>query len=547
MKMKDDNPKESGAGFTLDRRSLLRASMLAGGALAAHSLSGGGAFAAADSNPPIAKTKTGTVRGAVEDAINVFKGIPYGAPPTGSLRFMPPVPPAPWTGVRDALQFGDQCPQVPPPPTPEWQSWARQTGESEDCLVLNVWTPALRDGKRRPVMVWFHGGGYSVFSGSATVYDGARICKKGDIVLVTLNHRLNAFGYLYLGELGGEKFADSGNVGQLDLVLALEWVRDNIKEFGGDPNNVTIFGESGGGGKVSATLAMPAAKGLFHRAAIQSGPGLQGIKREAATKMARNFMAALQLQPDQVEELQKLPVSRLLEAVKTVTQGMPVGGFGPVVDGRSLPRDPFTPDAPAVSADVPIIVGYNKDETTILFPPPGVFSLDWTTLPQRLTPILGGNTGKVIELCRSKYPQASASDLYFQITTERGMGLGSITLAERKSEQGRAPAFLYRLEWETPIEGGRLRTPHALDLPMVFDNVAKSESVIGDGAVEAQKVADAMSSAWIAFAHTGKPDAKGAPHWPPYDTKTRATMIFNVTTKVVNDPDSEIHEILRGA
>ena len=256
-------------------------------------------------------------------------------------------------------------------------------------------------------------------------------------------------------------------------------------------------------------------------------------------------MAALQLQPDQVEELQKLPVPKLLEAVKTVTQGMPVGGFGPVVDGHALPRDPFTPDAPEVSANVPIIVGYNKDETTILFPPPGVFSLDWTTLPGKLKPIFGESTEKVVELCRRKYPQASASDLYFQITTERGMGLGSITLAERKSQQGKAPAFLYRLEWETPIENGRLRTPHALDLPMVFDNVAKSDSVIGAGAMEAQKVADSMSSAWLAFAHTGKPDAKGLPHWPPYDEKARATMVFNVTSKVVDDPDSELHKILR--
>ena len=232
MKMKDNEPS---VGFTLDRRSLLRSSMLMGGALAVQALSADAAFTAAATNSPVATTKAGMVRGKLEDGINVFKGIPYGAPPTGSLRFMAPVRPAPWTGVRDAFEFGDQCPQVPPPPTPEWRSWMVQTGESEDCLVLNVWTPALRDGRKRPVMVWFHGGGYSVFNGSASVYDGVRLCKKGDVVLVTLNHRLNAFGYLYLGELGGATFADSGNVGQLDLVLALEWVRDNIQEFGGDP------------------------------------------------------------------------------------------------------------------------------------------------------------------------------------------------------------------------------------------------------------------------------------------------------------------------
>jgi para-nitrobenzyl esterase len=537
--MKRTEDKNSDQARALDRRSLLRASMLAGGALAAGPWFGR-TFADA-SGSPIAMTQSGRVRGEVSDGINVFRGIRYGAPPTGSLRFMPPVPAASWGGVRDALQFGDQCPQVPPPPTAAWASWARQTGESEDCLVLNVWTPGLRDGRKRPVLVWFHGGGYSVFNGSAPVYDGERMCRKGDVVLVTLNHRLNAFGYLYLSELGGEKFADSGNAGQLDLVLALQWVRDNIREFGGDPNNVTIFGESGGGGKVSATLAMPAAKGLFHRAAIQSGPGLQGTPRDAATKTARQFMAALGLGPGDVDKLQERPVSELLKALQTVTQGSPLG-FGPVVDGRTLPRDPFTPDAPDVSADVPIIVGYNKDETTVLFPPPGVFSLDWTTLPQKLAPMLGQNTDKIVNLCRRLFPQASASDLYFQITTERSMGRGSIALAERKSRQGRAPVYLYRLEWETPVQDGRLRTPHSLDLPLVFDNVAKSDSIIGTGAAEAQKVADAMSSAWIAFARAGKPDAKGLPRWPPYDTKTRATMVFNVKTEIVNDPNSELRE-----
>jgi para-nitrobenzyl esterase len=544
--MKSGDGKKLHEVARVDRRSLLRVSAVAGGALVVRTLWGRTAFGAPDTMAPIASTKSGKVRGGVSAGINVFRGIPYGAPPTGALRFMPPMPPAPWTGVRDTLEFGDQCPQVPPSPVAAWTSWARPVGESEDCLRLNVWTPGLRDGRKRPVMVWFHGGGYSVFNGSAPVYDGERLCKKGDVVLVTLNHRLNAFGYLYLAELGGEKFADSGNAGQLDLVAALEWVRDNIEEFGGDPHNVMIFGESGGGGKVSAILATPPAKGLFHRAAIQSGPGLRGTSREAATKTAKQILSALQLGPDQADQLQQVPASKLVEAVKAVTLGSPLG-FGPVVDGRTLPRDPFTPDGPAVSADVPIIVGYNMDETTVLFPPPGVFSLDWTTLRQKLAPIVGEKTDKLVDVCRHKYPEASASDLYFQITTEAGMGLGSITLAERKSLQRRAPAFLYRLEWETPVEDGRLRTPHSLDLAMVFDNVAKSDSIIGSGAADAQKVADAMSSAWLAFAHTGKPNAKGLPIWPAYDTKTRATMVFNVGSRIANDPTSEVRKILESA
>lgn len=510
-----------------DRRSVLGgAAALAGAAVA------GGALAAASG--PVARTTYGAVSGEVEDGISVFRGIPYGSPTGGGARFMAPQPPKPWSGVREARRFGDQCPQVAAPPTPVWSSWAVATGESEDCLALNVWTPGVGDGKKRPVMVWMHGGGYSVFNGSAAVYDGVRLCQRGDVVLVTLNHRLNLFGYLYLAELGGPRFTDSGNIGQLDLIAALQWVRDNIEAFGGDPGRVMIFGESGGGGKVSTLMAMPAAKGLFHRAAIQSGPGLKGISREAATATARAVCAAVGVSDKNPGDLQHASVDRLTGALQAVAKGMPEG-FGPVVDGSSLPRDPFTPDAPQVSADVPVIVGYNATETTVLFPPAGAFDLDWAGLKGALAPRLSGaDVDKVVADFRQLRPAASPSDLYFVITTEAWMGAGSIALAERKAALGAAGAYLYRLELETPV--ARLRSPHSLDLPLVFDNVGKSASLLGASTPEAQKVADQMSAAWIAFAHTGSPNAAGLASWPRYDAHARSTMIFNVVSRAVNDP-----------
>ena len=513
-------------GWSADRRAVL-----GGAAALAAAAAAGPAFSASG---PVAKTTLGAVEGEMQDGINVFRGIPYGQITAGGARFMPAEPPKPWGGVKAAKRFGDQCPQVAPPPTSAWASWAVKTGESEDCLALNVWTPGIADGKKRPVMVWMHGGGYSVFNGSAAVYDGVRLCQRGDVVLVTLNHRLNLFGYLYLADLAGPKFADSGNIGQLDLISALQWVRDNIETFGGDPGRVTIFGESGGGRKVSTLMAMPAAKGLFHRAAIQSGPGLTAIHPDEATATARAVCAAAGVSDKSAGDLQHVSADRLTDALQKVSKGTP-GGFGPVVDGKNLPRDPFTPDAPAVSADVPVIVGYNATETTVLFPPPGVFDLDWAGLKTALAPqAAGADVDKLIADFRGQRPAASASDLYFIITTERGMGSGSIALAERKAALGAAPAYLYRLEFETPVD--RLRSPRSLDLPLVFDNVAKSDSLLGASASQAQTVADQMSAALIAFARTGSPNGAGLASWPRYDTRARSTMLFNVVSRAVNDP-----------
>lgn len=477
-----------------------------------------------------ATTKAGRIRGAAVDGVHIFKGVRYGASTEGR-RFRPPLPAAPWTGVADALDYAAQSPQVQGGDGGGlYRSWANRRPASEDCLFLNVWTRGLRDGKKRPVMVWFHGGGFSTGSGSSRGYDGVRLCQRGDVVVVTVNHRLNAFGYGYLGELGGAEMADSGNAGDLDMVLSLQWVRDNIAEFGGDPGNVLIFGESGGGQKVSTLMAMPAAGGLFHKAVVQSGPIPTALNPADATANMRKLLAACGLTPDQAERLRTLPMERIVEAM---AQARP--DFRPVVDGRSLPHHPFEPDAPAVSRNVPMLIGTTKDEMAGLqgAGDPTTWTLTWDALPQKVAPYLAGlDAPKAIADLRRLYPAAKPSDIYFTITTVRTMRKGSIQQAERKAAQGGAPAFMYLLNWETSVDGGKWKSPHALDIALMFDNVPNSASMTGSSP-EAQTVADAMSNAWIRFARTGDPG------WAAYRPETRATMVFDVKSRVVNDPNRE--------
>lgn len=474
---------------------------------------------------PVAQTRHGPVRGVSDGPVKIFKGVRYGASTAGANRFMPPRPPQPWTEVRDALDFGEQSPQQPAGDGGGlFRSWANRRPLSEDCLFLNVWTPGLRDNRRRPVMVWFHGGGFTTGSGASHAYDGARLAHKGDVVVVTVNHRLNVFGYSYLAELGGAEFADSGNVGNLDMVASLRWVRDNIAEFGGDPDTVLIFGESGGGSKVSCLLAMPAAAGLFHRAVVQSGSTLR--VREPAQAAASAAEWARGLGVSDARQLQQLPMERLIQAISA-----PGAGANPVRDGRAMPRHPFDPDAPQVSRQVPMLIGTNKDEQTSLAGGRNraLFDLTWDKLPEALGSQF--TAAQVAEM-RRLHPNASAAQLYFRMTSEAGFRRSAIIQAERKAAQaaqGGAPAYMYFLTWETPVEGGRFGAPHALDIGMVFDNVAKSESMSGAGP-QAQRVADAMSAAWLRFARTGDPG------WAPYTPQTRATMVFDATARVVDDP-----------
>ena len=497
--------------------------------------------------PLTVETHRGKVRGAIDDGIRSFKGIPYGAPTDGLARFREPAAPKPWPGVRDALGYGPMCPQLPPDRPSLNASWTLDKTASEDCLLLNVWTPGLHDQRKRPVMVWLHGGGFANLSGSSNIFDGTRLCQRGDVVVVTVNHRLNVFGFLYLGHLAGSDYATSGNVGMLDLIAALKWVHDNIAAFGGDPGNVTLFGQGGGGAKVSTLMAMPMTRGLFHKAIVQSGSLLDALNPDEATRNAVAYLAALDMKPADIPRLSKLSTERLVAGLGKVmaTPGTkPL--YAPVVDGVPLTSSPWQPDAPAVSAAVPMIIGSNRTETTALLGArdPKLFNQDDAALHRNLAQFVPEKElPRVLAGYRRLMPKASAADLFFAITTTRLVRQPAWTQAELKAAQGRAPVFLYELDWGTPVDEGKWGAPAGLDLPFVFDNVAVSGSMVGTGPA-LQQMADMISSTWLAFARSGKPAAEGLPDWAPFTLPARATMIFASTPKLVNDARGDERTLL---
>ena len=504
----------------------------------------------------VARTTAGRVRGITREKVSAYYGLPYGASTAGAGRFMPPAKPEPWTGIREANHFGHRSPQGPSTLIPEVAATDRGEPAGEDCLCLNVWTPRVGAG-RKPVMVWLHGGGYSAGSGAFIIYDGANLACRHDVVVVTVNHRLNVFGYLYLAELGGDKYRESSNVGMLDIVAALEWVRDNISEFGGDPNNVTIFGQSGGGGKVSTLMAMPAAKGLFHRAICESASAIKGLPKDEATKSAERYMAKLGLKPNQVDELQKLPADQLVAAM---------GGGGlrlaPVVDDHSLPRNPFDPDAPPISANVPLLIGSVETEVTFMRGTP-VDPMDEATLHAHVKQALSGRGGfpgaaagreeaddatvdHLIEVYRNGRPGIANTDLYLILASDATFRAGVMTEAERKADQAGAPCYMYYFSWRSPVRDGKLRTFHTLEIPFVFDNVDLATAMTGSGQ-DRYALEDKISGAWVAFARTGKPNHSLLPDWPAFNTKERATMILDNECKVTDDPHGEERRALLAA
>jgi para-nitrobenzyl esterase len=504
----------------------------------------------ASSSTPSARTRYGILRGTFENGVNVFRGVPYGAD-TAPVRFQAPLPPAPWAGVRVCDSFTTRAPQLTAVHTPQAlaapslgpaganpRALPEDGVESEDCLHLNVFTPGLRDHRNRPVLVYFHGGAYNNGSVNSPLYDGRRLCQRGDVVVVTVNHRLNAFGFLYLAALDSKQYPDSGNAGMLDLVLALEWVRDNIDEFGGDPSRVLIFGQSGGGAKCATLMAMPGAKGLFHRVMTMSGQQVKGAPIEIGARRTEIVLGKLGISQRNLNDLKTISWQKIQAAAASTSSD-----WLPVVDGVVLPRDPFTPDAPPLSAEIPMILGNTHDETAVSWRG----ELTWDDAPTALHNAVAIYLGpysaeEVVARFRSFYPDRSPIEIVIAAATAFRAWPGQVVEAERRAGNPKSQphTWVYQMNWHRDAPGARAM--HTIDIPFMFDNLEAAPGQIGSSPEElaaAQPLAFTMSQMLIHYAATGNPNHPGLPLWPAYDLKDRSTMIWDNAPHIEHDPRGE--------
>lgn len=477
---------------------------------------------------PVVLTTNGPVCGVHESGGAVFRGIRYGAD-TATTRFVRPRRPASWQETVRAVSYGAASPQR-----------GSEPDQSEDCLFLNVWTPEARAGGNRPVMLYIHGGAYNSGSGSDALYDGARLAARGDVVVITINHRLNAFGYLSLGQLMPDAYPDSGNAGQWDIILALDWVKENAASFGGDPRRVMLFGQSGGGAKIATLMAAPAARGLFHSVATMSGQQVTASGPLNAHRRAAAFLDRLGIAQGDAAALASVPAARIIEALDLRDPVNPEFQiyFGPVMDGRLLRRHPFWPDAPPQSSAIPMILGNTLDETRNLIGrgAPEMFDLSWGDLPGALARHMRCDIdpNEVVSAYRGFYPDRSPGEIFFAATTAARSWRGQVEEADARAREG-GPSWVYRFDLPWAAEGGRWGAPHMVDIGYAFLNLDQPGAMPGERA-HALRVSNALAGAFISLARSGDPNHSGIPHWPRHTIAARETMIFGKTVYAANDP-----------
>lgn len=525
----------------MTRRQTLGSALALGAAVMAKPALGATMF-------PVVETARGKLRGLESGGVSIFRGVSYAADTSGENRFMPPQPVEPWSGVRDALHWTDVAPQIPGDRRHVYADLImvdrNPSGMGEDNLSLNLWTPSIDPNAKKPVIVVLHGGGFYSGSGNSVGMDGEQMARFSDSVVIAINHRLGAFGFLHLAEFGGDDFATSGTVGMQDIVAALGWVRENVAAFGGDPDRVLVYGQSGGGAKTSVLMAMPGGKGLFQRAGVMSGSALRMMPPEMASATAKRLLDALEIAPGDVRKLQQVPWTTLLETQAGLeaadrARGEAPRSFAPVVDGITLPRHPWDPDAPSISADVPMIVSSVLDERSYRM---GDFAMDEAGLLAFAKERLGERAADAVAAYRAEDPDAKPFLLAARMDSDLTFRKGAFAQAELKARQGGAPVWTYLWTEPSPAVDGRFGAVHGID---VAPSLYNTRGALNGSSPSANELAAAIAGSWAAFAANGDPNNERVPEWKPYSAPRRTTMIFDQDLRVEDDPRAEFRKYWR--